>query len=61
MRVIISEQIIEKKFSYRKELLLKSGEKIDANILDKIINEMNGVLFKFEEFTNKQSINLFDY
>ena len=50
---------LEKKFSYRKEFMVKIGEKISKEDLDIIINEMNGTLFKIEEFTDKHNINLF--
>ena len=39
--------------------MVKNDEEIPKDELDKIINEMNGILFKFEEFTEKHSINLF--
>lgn len=50
---------LEKKFSYRKEFIVKIGEEIPKEDLDIIINEMNGTLFKIEEFTDKHNINLF--
>ena len=39
--------------------MVKNGEEIPKNELDKIINEMNGNLFKIEEFTEDHYINLF--
>jgi hypothetical protein len=39
--------------------MMKNGEEIPQIGLDKIINDMNGVLFKIEEFTEKNNINLF--
>jgi hypothetical protein len=56
---ILAIQNLEKKLSYRKEFMVKNDEEIPKDELDKIINEMNGILFKFEEFTEKHSINLF--
>jgi hypothetical protein len=56
---ILAKKQLEKKLSYSKEIMIKNGEEIPKNELDKIINEMNGVLFKIEEFTEKNNINLF--
>ena len=56
---ILATQQLEKKLSYRKELMIKNDEEMPKDELDKIINDMNGILFKFEEFTEKHSINLF--
>jgi hypothetical protein len=39
--------------------MMKNGDEIPQIELDKIINDMNGVLFKIEEFTEKNNINLF--
>lgn len=50
---------LEKKLSYSKEIMIKNDEFITKNELDEIINDMNGVLFKIEEFTKTHSINLF--
>ena len=50
---------LEKSLSYNKELIVANNEDIPKEELDKIVNEMNGILFKIEEFTEKQSINLF--
>ena len=50
---------LEEKLSYKKEIMIPNSEDIQKNELDKIINEMNGILFKIEEFTEKHSINLF--
>jgi hypothetical protein len=47
------------KISYSKEIMVKTGDNIPAEELDKIINDMNGNLFKLEEYTNKANINLF--
>ena len=56
---ILAKKQLEKKLSYSKEVMVKNGEEIPKNELDKIINEMNGNLFKIEEFTEKNYINLF--
>jgi len=45
--------------SYNKEIMVKNNEEIPKNELDKIINGMNGTLFKIEEFTKKHNIDLF--
>ncbi len=47
------------KLSYRKEIMTSNNEDVDKNDLDKIINEMNRILFKIEEFTETYSIDLF--
>jgi hypothetical protein len=56
---ILAIKKLEEKLSYRKELMIKNDEEIPKDELNKIINEMNGTLFKFEEFTEKHSINIF--
>jgi hypothetical protein len=50
---------LEDKLSYNKEVILKKDESFPNDELDIIINEMNGVLFKIEEYTDKYSISLF--
>jgi hypothetical protein len=50
---------LEQNLSYRNEIMVKEGTSLTKNQLDKVINDMNGVLFKIEEFTEKHSINLF--
>ena len=50
---------LEEDLSYRKEIMIKGGDDLSKEVLDIIINEMNGTLFKFEEFTNKHYIDLF--
>ena len=47
------------KLSYSKEVMVKTGDNIPAEELDKIINDMNGNLFKLEEYTNNADISLF--
>ncbi|MCF8339619.1 MAG: hypothetical protein K9I82_01460 [Chitinophagaceae bacterium] len=47
------------KISYSKEIMVKTGDNIPAEELDKIINDMNGNLFKLEEYTNNANISLF--
>jgi hypothetical protein len=39
--------------------MVSNNVELSKTELDKIINEMNGILFKIEEFTEKHSINLF--
>jgi hypothetical protein len=56
---IAAKKQLEEKLSYSKEIMIKNNEEIPQIELDKIINDMNGVLFKIEEFTEKHSINLF--
>ena len=50
---------MEDKLSYRKEIMIKETDSLSLNQLDQVINEMNGILFKIEEFTEKHQINLF--
>jgi hypothetical protein len=50
---------LEKQYSYYKEIMVGEGETISKEELNKIINEMNGNLFKIEEFTKKLYIDLF--
>lgn len=45
--------------SYSKEIVVKDDEKIPKEKLDNVINEMNGVLFDIENFTQQHSIDLF--
>lgn len=47
------------KISYNKEIMVNTGDNIPAEELDKIINDMNGNLFKLEEYTNNANISLF--
>jgi hypothetical protein len=56
---LMAKKQLEEKLSYNKEIMTPNNEDIPINELDKIINEMNGILFKIEEFTEKHSINLF--
>ena len=56
---LMAKKQLEEKLSYNKEIMIPNSEDIPKNELDKIINEMNGILFKIEEFTEKHSINLF--
>ncbi len=56
---LTAKKQLEEKLSYSKEIMTKNDEEIPKDELDKIINEMNGILFKFEEFTDKHSINFF--
>lgn len=57
--ILAAHRQLEKNLSYRKEYVVKIGEEIPKDELDKIVNDMNGILFKIEEFTEKHSINLF--
>lgn len=52
-------KLMREKLSYSNEIMVKDGEEIPKKVLDKIINDMNGILFKVEEFTEKYSIDLF--
>ena len=56
---LLAKKQLGENLSYNKEIMVKDGEEISKTELDEIINEMNGVLFKIEEFTKKHSINLF--
>jgi hypothetical protein len=56
---IMAIKQLEEKLSYHKEIMVKNNEEIPKNELDKIINDMNGTLFKIEEFTQKYNIDLF--
>ncbi|MFA5075781.1 MAG: hypothetical protein WC436_06815 [Candidatus Babeliales bacterium] len=56
---LMAKKQLEEKLSYRKDVMVKSNEDIPENELDKIINEMNRVLFKIEEFSKKHHFNLF--
>lgn len=56
---IMAQKQLQEKLSYNKEIMLKTGDGIPKPELDKIINEMNGVLFEIEQFTEKHAINLF--
>lgn len=55
----IMKRMLEGKLSYSKEIITPNNIGLSKNDLDKIINEMNGILFKIEEFSEKQAINLF--
>jgi hypothetical protein len=56
---ILALKQIEKQNSYNNELMVRDGKNISEEELNSIINEMNGTLFKFEEFTKKIHIDLF--
>lgn len=56
---LMAKKDLEKKLSYSKEIRIKDGDELSKEELNKIINDMNGTLFKFEEFTNKHYIDLF--
>lgn len=56
---IILKKQVENKLSYSQEIVTAENQEIPRHELDKIINDMNGVLFKIEEFTEKNYINLF--
>lgn len=56
---LMAMNILEKNLSYSEEIMVSGGEYIKSVDLDRVINDMNGVLFKIEEFTEKNSINLF--
>ncbi len=50
---------LEKKLSYNKELIQPNNQDINQNELNEIINDMNKILFEFEEFSQKHNLNLF--
>ena len=56
---IMATNQLEEQYSYYKEVMVKEGETLSKEELNKIINEMNGNLFKIEEFTKEHYINLF--
>jgi hypothetical protein len=56
---LLAKKQLEEKLSYNKEVMVSNNVELSKTELDKIINEMNGILFKIEEFTEKHSINLF--
>ena len=45
--------------SYGYEIVVKDGDEFPMDEFDNVINEMNGVLFRFEEYTEKNNIDLF--
>jgi len=56
---LLIKRQLEKKLSYNKEVVVKNDDEIPKNQLNEIINEMNGVLFKIEDFTKANAIELF--
>jgi len=50
---------LENNLSYNNELMLPADVDIPKDEFDKIINEMNRILFKIEEFTEKHYLNLY--
>jgi hypothetical protein len=56
---ILAMKKVEEKLSYAKEVVLETGEKISSILLDQIINDINGVLFKIEDYTQTLNIDLF--
>lgn len=56
---IMAKKQLEKNMSYRKEIMINHKEPLPKEILNQIINDMNGNLFKLEEFTEDHYINLF--
>lgn len=54
---LLAMKQLEEKLSYSKELMVEIGQDIEKEELDKIVNDMNGVLFKFEEFNQKHNLN----
>jgi hypothetical protein len=52
-------KMFSEKISYRKEIIVKTGESIPSEELDAVINDMNGNLFKFEEYTQERHLDLF--
>lgn len=56
---IHAKKQLEKNMSYRKEIMTNNNEPLPKETLDQIINDMNGNLFKLEQFTEDHYINLF--
>ena len=56
---LLAKKQLEEKLSYNKEVMVSNNIGLSKTELDKIINEMIGILFKIEEFTEKHSIDLF--
>lgn len=50
---------LKDKMSYSSEIMIRNGEEFPMDRFDEIINEMNGNLFKMEEYTEEHMINLF--
>lgn len=50
---------MKKKYSYFENITVNKGEPFPENELNKVLNDMNGCLFKFEDFTEKYNINIF--
>lgn len=53
-------KMMEEKLSYHKDVMVKDTETLSDEVLNKIINEINGKLFEFEEYTNEHKLNLFE-
>ena len=56
---LIARKFLQENLSYYKEIMVPNNQEISKEQLDQVINDMNGNLFKIEEFTNDHSINLF--
>jgi len=57
--IIFTLDALSEKYSYSKEIKVRTGERISDEQLDKIINDMNKNLFAVEEYTKKHNIDLF--
>jgi hypothetical protein len=50
---------VSENYSYTKEIYLGENEELTKEELDRVINEINGKFFAFEQFTEKNNISLF--
>ena len=50
---------IKKNYSYNETVRVNNDEPFPADKLNEILNDMNGCLFKFEDYTEKHNINIF--
>ena len=50
---------VNERFSFSDEIMVKEGEEINKEELDKIINKINEMLFKFENLSNENNTSLF--
>lgn len=50
---------VSEDLSYGDKIIVEDGEEFPMEELDEIINDMNGNLFRFEEYTENHNIDLF--
>jgi len=50
---------VSEKYTYYDDVYIPDGRTISKENLDRIINQMNGALFRIEDYTNKIGVNLF--